>query len=380
MKSPAFLAARLRKQWQTADHREHRLLQADAWPWTLSIGKPSATEFLSQAPAVREHVQQWRGITVGEVQWEPVSYRAAGEPVEIPVNWILRNPNEWIAAANDASIALEYGVISNVLAQTDQLFAQVVIRQLRSVINAGEDIVLHSIRLATALEPGCANGRPLRALSLAGIDSKFFERNRTLIQKLLDARFDGQASEQGLEAFLGALDEGDHWLLVAPLESGLLPFDRQSVPASELQRADMPGSHLLIVENERSLHQVPKLSSTVAVLGSGLNLAWMQASWLNTKAIGYWGDIDTWGLTMLATARTQQPHLRALLMNAEVFQAHAIGSAVVEPTPAGATPPQALTPDEAALYLRLRASERGRLEQEFLPPQLVADELRRWRG
>ena len=298
----------------------------------------------------------------------------------MPVNWILRNPNEWVAAANDASIALEYGVIAKVLAQTDPLFAQVVVRQLRSVINAGEDVVLQSIRLAKALEPGCANGRPLRAVSLAGIDSKFFERNRTLIQKLLDARFDGQASEQGLEAFLGALDEGDHWLLVAPLESGLLPFNRQSVPASELKCAGVPGSHLLIVENERSLHQVPKLPSTVAVLGSGLNLAWMQASWLKTKIIGYWGDIDTWGLTMLASARTRQPHLQAILMNSEVFQAHAKVSAVVEPTPAGSTAPQALATEEAALYLRLRASERGRLEQEFLPPQLVAEELIRWRG
>jgi len=81
------------------------------------------------------------------------------------------------------------------------------IRQLRWVINAGESVVLQSIRLAEALEPGCANGRPPRAVPLAGIDSKFFERNRTLIQQLLDVRFDGQASEQGLDAFLGALDE-----------------------------------------------------------------------------------------------------------------------------------------------------------------------------
>jgi hypothetical protein len=83
---------------------------------------------------------------------------------------------------------------------------------------------------------------------------------------------------------------------------------------------------------------------------------------------------------MLASARAQQPHLQALLMNAEVFQAHEKRSGVVEPTPAGATAPQALTAEEAALYECLRAAERGRLEQEFLPAQLVADELRRWRG
>jgi hypothetical protein len=62
--------------------------------------------------------------------------------------------------------------------------------------------------------------KPLRALAIAGNDSKFMERHEALVPKLLDERFKGQPGELGLEAFLDALDEGDHWLLVAPLEKG----------------------------------------------------------------------------------------------------------------------------------------------------------------
>lgn len=136
---------------------------------------------------------------------------------------------------------------------------------LHGFANSKFDEVVQAAHFVQQLEPGCADGRPLRALGLAGIDSKFFERHRALIQQLLDARFDGQASEQGLESFLAAPDEGDHWLLVAPLQPGLLSCTRQTVPAAELMSAGLPGTHVLIVEDERSLHQLPQLADTVAV-------------------------------------------------------------------------------------------------------------------
>jgi len=38
-----------------------------------------------------------------------------------------------------------------------------------------------------------------------------------------DVLFDGEVDNLGLEGFLGALDDTDHWLLIAPLERGLPP-------------------------------------------------------------------------------------------------------------------------------------------------------------
>lgn len=379
MKSPQHLSVRLRKQWQDSDHRERRLLDQGVWPISVPIGRPTPTEFITHGSLVREHVQRWRSVEIGEVQWKNISYRGGAEPVKIPTNWVLRNSAEWAAATDDPAIIHEQQKIVDALTQVEPVFHHALTRGLRSLSNTTLDEVLHATRLVMQLEPGCANGRPLRALALAGIDSKFFERHRMLIQKLLDARFDGQASEQGLESFLGALDEGDHWLLIVPLASGLLSFNQQSVPATELVSTGLPGTHLLIIENERCLHQLPQLDSTVAVLGSGLNLAWMQAGWLCAKTIGYWGDLDTWGLVMLATARMCQPKLDALLMNEQTFEAHA-ELAVPEPQPADDLPPSGLYEPEQALYLRLRNAEKGRLEQEFLPRETVAAQLSVWRS
>jgi hypothetical protein len=96
------------------------------------------------------------------------------------------------------------------------------------------------------------------------------------------------------------------------------------------------------------------LPNTIAVLGSGLNLEWMNATWLKDRRIAYWGDIDTWGLVMLAAARRRQPHLEPLLMDRELFDAMCSTLSVNESRPA------------------------GRIEQEFLPRERVVAALERW--
>jgi hypothetical protein len=101
----------------------------------------------------------------------------------------------------------------------------------------------------------------------------------------------------------------------------------------------------------------------------------MEADWLSKKQISYWGDIDTWGLTMLARARLLQPSLKALLMTEAIYEQYGPKHAVQEPKTAGDSPPFGLTDQESKLYLRLLKAEKGRLEQEFLPKKLVENAL-----
>ncbi len=85
MKSPAELALRWAKQWEVADTREQRLLDARSWPVSLPIGKPSTAEFTQRTTDAREHLKRWRAVGVGRVLWESVTYRGASEPVDVPV-------------------------------------------------------------------------------------------------------------------------------------------------------------------------------------------------------------------------------------------------------------------------------------------------------
>jgi hypothetical protein len=379
MKRPADLSPRWARQWQNPDLRESRLLDESTWPVSLPIGRPSAADISSNWEELAATIRLWRDLHTGNVIWESTTFRATGAPIDLPVAWEIRSPDEWAAACHDRTVRTEYESLRSILASTDPIFHAAFVRERSLWKNKSTSETIQAAHLAMLLSPGCAEGRPLRALSLAGIDSKFFERHRSLIVRLLDLRFDGEASRQGLETFLDAWRESDHWLLLADLGQPLtLSFPRMRVRASDLATTGIPARAILIVENESCLHLLPQnLPGVIAILGAGNNLTWLNSTWLQNVRLAYWGDLDTWGLTLLARARSHAPHLTPLLMTREVFD-HQKSSAVPESTPATGTAPTHLTPDEAALYHHLLASTAGRLEQEFLPSTLVLHSIHMW--
>ena len=378
MKSPDALSLRLKRQWESADKREARLLDGErAWPIEVSIGRPKPSVLVDDLDSVRSHIERWRQVSIGEVVWQAVRYRAAADEVEIPVSWKLRGSTEWIDACRDRGVRSEFESIIRLIQQTDEVFHSVFVRR-RSLWGEKELAeVIQASQLAMALTPGCAEGRPLRLLSLAGIDTKFFERHSRLVTALLDARYDGEVSRIGLESFLGALVDGDHWLLLVDLDGSLLPFRRQRVRSSELSQAMFPGERLLIIENESCHHQLPCIPGTLAVLGTGFDLDWIKEQNLSSTKVGYWGDIDTWGLHFLAAARRRCSHLDALMMNSEVYQRFH-RSAVVEPVIASTDIPLGLTESEQDLYNRILREKDGRLEQEFLPQEFAQATILAW--
>jgi len=389
MKSPQALAARLAQHWNSADWRERQLLGATAaWPLTLAIGQPDTAVFLNDAAALRCHLQQWRAVEqhgLGSVQWQERRYRGSSDAIAVPTHWQLAKPSQCIAAISHfkvpghAQVKSDYARLSTLIAGVERPgFQRLLVRRLVQWRETPTEAVIAAAHTALQLEPGCAQGKPLRALAVQGNDTKFFERHASLLTALLDERFDGEASRQGLVGFLGALPEDDHWLLIAPLSPDLLPFAQMRVRASELLTTPLPDSRILLVENERCLHQLPQPAAhTIAVLGAGLNLGWLAAPWLQGRRVAYWGDLDTWGLHMLATARHHLPHLQALLMDAATFSAHQ-HLAVAEPVHAPDSACGMLAPDEATLCVHLRTQQKGRLEQEFVPTNAVHRAVRAW--
>ncbi len=389
MKSPQALAARLAQHWNSADWRERQLLGATAaWPLTLAIGQPDTAVFLNDAAALRCHLQQWRAVEqhgLGSVQWQERRYRGSSDAIAVPTHWQLAKPSQCIAAISHfkvpghAQVKSDYARLSTLIAGVERPgFQRLLVRRLVQWRETPTEAVIAAAHTALQLEPGCAQGKPLRALAVQGNDTKFFERHASLLTALLDERFDGEASRQGLVGFLGALPEDDHWLLIAPLSPDLLPFAQMRVRASELLTTPLPDSRILLVENERCLHQLLQpVAHTIAVLGAGLNLGWLAAPWLQGRRVAYWGDLDTWGLHMLATARHHLPHLQALLMDAATFSAHQ-HLAVAEPVHAPDSACGMLAPDEATLCVHLRTQQKGRLEQEFVPTNAVHRAVRAW--
>lgn len=381
MKSPAQLAQQLARQWRSPDLRERRILgPGNEWPIVLSIGIPASSMFSDLARPMREHLNAWRAMTEsgpGEVLWQSHKYRAGATPIDVPVSWKLSKPSDWLAAADDAQMRKEYAWLQSVLGEVAAPLRSVVVRRLSLTQDLQPHEFIAAARIAMHLAPGSANGMPLRTLALEGNDSKFFERHEGLLKVLLDQRFSGEATRQGLHAFLGARRETEHWLLIVPLAPGLMDFPRLRLAASDLRAARLPASRILVVENEQALHLLPpEVPDTIAILGAGLDLEWLAAPWLQGKQVAYWGDMDSWGLYMLGRARTLLPGLAALMMDRQVFDAHA-RHAVVEAVHAPQMP-ASLSAAQKSFYAFLLSQAKGRLEQEFVAPDCVAQALVQW--
>ena len=377
MKSPAELSSKLTRQWQSADMRELLLLGNSDWPVCLTIGKPGAALIKNSSALVREHLQRWRSEKTGRVEWSSVKYQAAGSAVDIPLYWCMQTVEEWVTACHDKLVSSEYYFLSEVLAKVDRQFHALIVRQRSLWKNISIEQLVQCCELAMQLEPGCAQGRPLRALTITNIDSKFIENNRLLLIKLLNQRFNQALQQSSLEDFLGAAENNDHWLLVIGLSDGLLPFQQLRLRASELATIELPASHILIVENEQCRYQLPRLENSIAILGAGLNLGWLANRFFKTTQLAYWGDIDSWGLKMLGIARNFQPALTPLLMDDESFENNQ-QFAVNEVQTAGTPVPEGLTDSEGCLYEKILGLTKGRLEQEFINRKQVERVIKNW--
>ncbi len=380
MNSPTELARRLAAQWRRPALRQARLGSASAWPLRLPIGRVPPSRMERDPESVRAHVRAWDAVRVGRVEWTEAGYRSVSGLVQLPAFWCIPKPSVWAEACADEGIRAEYAALAALCADTAVEFHPVWITRFALWRELPREIPRLAAALALTLAPGMAEGRPLRAVALGGHDSKFFEQYQALIVALLDARYDGAVSAAGLETFLDAAPGGEHWVLLADLDGALLPFERQRVRTQDLALIEhMPGERLLVVENERCLHHLPRpLPGTLAVLGCGLDVEWLKGAAFANKRLAYWGDLDTWGLSLLAKARERRPDITALLMDAETFEIWKTGRAVPEPVKAPFPAVNLLRESEAILFRLLASHATGRLEQEFLPEETVVQAISCW--
>ncbi|WP_240997646.1 DUF3322 domain-containing protein, partial [Pseudomonas viridiflava] len=109
--------------------RLERLLNPASWPHSLNIGKPSARMSADNIQALLRHVENWRSVNVGRVDWEPVSYRSGLDAISLPMRWHLRTPSEWIIATNDPRVSEEYAQLEHLVEQVDSTFHKLLVAQ-----------------------------------------------------------------------------------------------------------------------------------------------------------------------------------------------------------------------------------------------------------
>lgn len=207
------------------------------------------------------------------------------------------------------------------------------------------------------------SGLYLRQITATGVDTKFTERHRPVLARLLGVR-------GGAATFLGDLGLRARPTLVrlrpAPGTGLPAPVSEIGLRPEELDALPLQVGRVLVVENEVSYLSVPVPDQGVVVWGRGFDVDQAaRLGWLRRAGVDYWGDIDTHGLAILDRLRAWVPDARSVLMDAETLLRHRDRWGT-EDTPTAARLSR-LTPEEQRLYEDLVADRWGtkvRLEQE----------------
>lgn len=385
MRFPEDIRAHLvASEWHRRQHFKGRILK-ERVELEIPLKPPSGDEASQDPLQFQTFLKAWRAVEPASlVRWEERNLRGVGR-VEVPTHVLFLS-----------TLAIAQFIGRDAVERLRQIA-----QRLKPFESGGEALwaaaarSVHSLeelslaecqmlgKALTQLRAGIGAGLYLRSLPLDGVDTKLLERQGPLIERIA-VRWKREEIEAagGFTAWLGCLSRGTDRILLRPLSQplreSLWGLSRIWIGTDQLAEALVPGKRLLVVENEVSGLALPDLPDTVAAIGCGNNLGWLSAEWVQTRTVGYWGDLDSWGLRLLARARNLVPHLESVLMDARTWDHHP-AAWVMEPSSCD-RPEEGLVGYEGALFDRIRGTGRSgrRLEQEKLEPDYVANRLKEW--
>ncbi|WP_051232321.1 MULTISPECIES: Wadjet anti-phage system protein JetD domain-containing protein [Acidipropionibacterium] len=206
-----------------------------------------------------------------------------------------------------------------------------------------------------------------RQVAVHGIDTKWLEKHRGLVERLILA-ITGQEG-------IGLASEPQRFRIrVLDVSVSGTTLHDLTTGVDELDRLVVSPRVVLIVENLTTLAALPPVPGVIAVHGRGYAVVQLdRVHWIRDSPILYWGDLDTHGFAILSRCRARMPQTRSVLMTRALVSRF---EELAVPEPGQAHGVSGLTDEEREVFLDLE--RRGlRLEQERIPMDLAAQVLNR---
>ncbi len=165
----------------------------------------------------------------------------------------------------------------------------------------------------------------IRELDIEGIDTKFIENHKKILDTLLCTILDQEPTrlaQNGFEKRYGLkydlptirfriLDE-------ALYISGLSDI---SIPLNEFMSLNIDCNRVFITENKINGLSFPNFKNSIVIFGLGYGVESLKnVKWLKSRELIYWGDIDTHGFAILSQIRGYFPHIKSMLMGQDVIE------------------------------------------------------------
>lgn len=392
MKTPADVRALATKRFQR--ERLNALREAlgcavtTTWPWVVPLGRPTERDVLTDARSVLAWRDAWVDAKVlgdFEVETDVIAWRAIGTQT-VPVRVLF---------VNTKAIAKVAGLLplwTQVVTRAKRFVAlwpgieEAMVREWAMLADWSDDAVLALERVLTWFVDHPKSGLYLRQLPIEGVDTKWFtEPRKKVVQRLLVAIREAKESVPLMAESSEALDPDTTFETVC----GLKPLPKLirgrlldevdqkvfyglsdlSLPLDEWAQLPLYPEIVFISENLQTGLAFEAHPKSVVFFGLGAGVTQLAAiPWVRTARIIYWGDIDTYGLEILAHLRSVLPQTESVMMNRQTLEAFR-GLAVAENRQASGAHVEHLRENEREVFDALKVGDlaRLRLEQEHIP-------------
>tara|TARA_X000001388_G_scaffold73659_1_gene65668 strand:- start:866 stop:2083 length:1218 start_codon:yes stop_codon:yes gene_type:complete len=355
---------------------------------------PPKKEHITQAnkPILRELLQQWhdwdlaksaKDITIKRIRRGSSSISPANYPSKLIVrgfetlckllndeitylNFLTRS-KKLMALLNDPSVEKHAAIL-----KTTIVYIDISEKQFAKVIGVFPQIIF-----------GMGEGLFLRQLPIEGVDTKFLESSRhaSLLFNLYQI--------EHRESFNGGTITARNLPELLKVES--LPTSGLRVrfsPNYQPQYANLPTvkldyrdlmqmnileSNVLIVENETSVFQVRAFDDLLIIGGAGYSLEFLNAPWLKSRKLAYWGDMDSDGMNMMNQVLNVYPNTTVLMMNEQTYKR--FEKEKVEDPNYGKFDHDFQNQYE---YFLCKEAAGNRLEQEYISNDWVNESITQW--
>ena len=374
-----------RREWDKPASLKARLSGTKEFPIRLGLKPPKGNSASADMAHFQRFVDEWKVFPHQDlVQWSTKTFRDLAEQL-IPTFIVIHSIRDLIdflgSEALSRSKIWEHNMMP--LLQIDNRLYPALVKHLETIEKLCRPEVELLALLIPQLKPGMGEGLYLRALPLVGIDTKFLENHQVLVEELTNTIHHGTVlASGGLASWLHCKTSPKGWLTIRPLcldtTSKLGGISILKMASNSLREYELPASNILVVENIQSGLALPEMPATIAVVGGGKNVAWMDAPWLRNKHVGYWGDIDTWGLSILSDVREKCVTVQPLMMDLKTVRLHE--ERMVVESKSVKNCPASLIEEEVKLFNDLLSGRfhSSRLEQERLSADYININLMEW--
>jgi hypothetical protein len=375
--TPSDIRDQVLRLWERGRILAARLAREPLFPLTVRSARPDARELSDRFTEARDWIRELEAgskdrLGAGyDIVWAETNHRQLGVN-RVPQSFIVPSEADALALIGKRRQSELFDRLVQVTREASPPLVPWIARHPMGLLEHASDWE----RILAVVAWLRAHPRPglyARQIDVPGVHSKFIEKRRRLLTELLDLALPQAAIDPhaiGAPAF-----EQRYGLLTKP---ALIRFrilddrlriqglDDLATPAAQFAQLDPPVRRVFITENEINGLAFPAMADSLIVFGLGYGLDRLaQVPWLKTKAVFYWGDIDTHGFAILDSLRGFLPAAQSFLMDRETLLAH---QSLWGHEPDRCDKDLArLTAPEAALYLDLQTDRLGphvRLEQE----------------